>query len=653
MNHIVKKFNPSRMISILLLLFSFLFVIWWGAPTISKGTDNINLIMHFDPDEGTTVAFYERFYKSAFICPPTTVAYPTGFYYVAGVFLFPYSCLNLARDNHRVIAITIRLFNLISILLTIAMIYSLALYLTRSRLLASLAPLFMITITDYLWWGISYRPHPFENLILLASLYFALIWIEKKGSRDMFLCIILAAYAFGIKYGGMFIFPAIQLALIIYFIKLEKAKLLEFVAKFSQLNYFLAVILIAAIFGIILCIHLVFIPSAVKITKLGASLGVKGLLSLKLVKMGITGLWIALFLCAVWIFINFYSRKISRRRLDKNTDVKLMSWENIALICNAAFMCLSGISIIYAAVFVLTNPYLVFHPMQFIRSFFSLGLIEFTFSHQGKGFFKEVLTNLNWFKMLFDKNVLGISGGIGLVWYFVIEFYNLKTQWQNYRTRLLQRGFIWMVILTHLCFLVLFIKFRAHHYLPLSDYLLCLLIIYGVSTSFKLAKEKWKKVIVSLLFLIILLGGFAERLPIALKLRRYRMDAYSDTGLEIGKWLEGRYDKEAKIWKDTNEFYVPPKFENVFFKYGVEDISQKLPQINRIDPDILIITNSCDPFFYNTRIIRTAINDGTLKGYQLIKAFKYSGPLILAGSSGKYKEVSIFSKTYHKKPGSQ
>ncbi len=639
-----KKFSYQSIIAVCALLFSLAFVVWWSVPAIPKGTENINVIMHFDPDEGTTVDFYSKFYKNVFLTPTTIAGYPTGFYYVAGAFLFPYSFLHPLTDNQQAIVITFRALNTFFVLLTIVLIYFLALYHYRSAEFIAFLFLLLIFTSNCLWWSISYRPHPFEIFLMFISLFLALIWIEKKKFKYLLGSLLLAALAFGVKYGGMFILPAIFLFLMRNFYQMNKEKLSQFTQKYFLIGTLSSLGLVISGLTLIFSFYHYFVPLAVRITHIGASLGEAGLKAQKLFKSAVISLWCVVILGLFWLGINIYCKKIINKREKNNSPNLINNLERFILLADAGFLSVFGIAVLFVLAFSITNPHSVFHPIVTLRSFFGLGLLEFSFSSQGEGYLRELWKNFQWFPMLSNIGLLGVSGTVALIWYFLYEFINWRKNLLENKTKMLQRIFIWVYILTNLLFLITLIKFRTHHYLLMVTYLLFFLIVYAVSESIYRVKNLSLKLCLLSLFLALSTWSLWERAPEVIRLRRDRMNVNSDAGLYIGKWLEDTYGEDVKIWKDAMEFYIPPKFKNVFFAYGHEDINQLFIQINETKPDVLIVTSKFDNSLNNKKKVIMAIEDGTLKGYQLLKVFKYSGPLYLNKFGGKYREIAIFAR---------
>ncbi|MCX5715164.1 MAG: hypothetical protein NT033_10320, partial [Candidatus Omnitrophica bacterium] len=130
----------------------------------------------------------------------------------------------------------------------------------------------------------------------------------------------------------------------------------------------------------------------------------------------------------------------------------------------------------------------------------------------------------------------------------------------------------------------------------------------------KSSKKAILRLILLAFFVPILTIGFIERFNILKKLRNYYIGRNSqnnvailDTGLLIGGWLKNNYSPQIKIWKDCEDFYVPDRFKNVYFKKEDINIEDKLLEIKRIAPDILIITSKFDETLANNTKVAKAM----------------------------------------------
>ena len=493
-------------------------VLWYNFPAILKGVDNWRMIKHFDSDEGEIVGFYNDFYKKLFVAPPAIVSYPTMFYYAAGTFLFPYSHSNKVKDNHKVVVVTFRTLNTISIILTVVLIYFLALNLTKTFYLSFVLAMLVITTPGYLYWGLNSRPHPFEILLQFTSLAFGLKWLDCKKINYLLACLILAALAFATKYGGIFIIPSI-FVFSIYFLLQDKIKIIKIIKKFNRWTYLLSLLLIGLGLIAVFVIYSFLIPLAVNITKIGSQIGTTGLLNLKLIKFGFSGFYAISFLGCIWFFLNRLSQRII-----KNYEIELTTPDSkdiFILLTNFGFLFIFLTAVLFSLVFVITNPHFLIHPITTLRAFFGLGLIEFSFSSQGQGTLREWLNNFAWFKMLFDKNRLGTSGAFLISWYFLFEAFSWKRNCSKEKNQILKRIFIWVFIITNFTFLLIFIKFRAHHYLLTITFLIFLLIMIGVKKTFQLVSNRHLKIFLLTLLICLLSWNFLERMPSFLRIHKF------------------------------------------------------------------------------------------------------------------------------------
>ena len=637
--------KKDMLLSALSLCALILVVVVNAYPSIFEGIDNPRIIKHFSSDENEIIGFYTTFYKDLFMTPPTIVSYPTFFYYVAGSFLFPYSHAHADSNNHAAVAVTFRALNTFSIILTIVLLYFLALYFLSSHLLSFISTLLIITTPGYLYWGLNSRPHPFEILLLVTSLILGLSFVKQKKAKPLWWCMVAAGFAFATKYGGMFMIPPIVI-FVAWFLWSDPVLLTSINRRIFRVNTFAGSLIVILALGSIGAAYFILIPLAATITKIGAALGANGLTGLALFKAVIICLiLLSLFGCC-WIALNLYAKR--RLQALKNLNQGVPKKDLLVLLINCILSFLFIGSLIFCTIFIFTNPHCLLHPIATARSFFGLGIIEFSFSQQGKGLLLEWVDNFAWFKLLFDKHNLGISGIAFLLWYFTYELTRLKENLRNRKTVLLQRLFIWCFIGTNFGFLMFFIKFRAPHYLLLITFMLWLLFFLAIKEHLDSMAQPRVKQIAIAVFSFLVMANLYERMPTFLRYYNFVHTKESDAGLEIGTWLEENYAAKTIIWSDTKEFYIPEKFPTLHAKWWYEDINGHLNSIASINPGLIIISGAYEEEPVSAEKIINAIASGTLKDFRLIKTFNYHGPLTLQkGRIGLYRKIYIFENKDH------
>jgi len=620
---------------VLLLILAISFVLWWNVPALSKGTDNLNMIKHFDMDEGNVVEFFSLFYKNpqSLLCPPVDVGYPTGFYYVAGAYLFPYSLLHKADNNYQVVAITLRFFNTVFVCLTVVLIYCLACYFLIPMVFKIALLLLLFFTPNFLVWGLNNRPHPFENALLMISFCFIFSWLRNKKTKNLIIAILIAAIAFGVKYGGMFMIPALFTMLMYYFYGLDRARLYQFINKRSKIITFLSSGAVIIGLGVILFLNYAAMPYVLRYTRIGSTIGIEGLTHSPIFKYSSFCLITMILLNLLWFCSNIYTRIILKQK-----KLVLNQLQNFALFVNLAFISLFSVLMAFLVVFILTNPHVLAHPLQFLKSSFNFSFIEFAPKSQSNSYIAQQSI---WFKLLFEKHMLGLSGGIMLVWYFFFELFYFKKEWREERVLAKQRIFFWIYILTNFLFLFLFTKFHVHHYLLMITYVCLILIIYGIYKTILFENNRISKTLFIILFSVLLCWNLAEKAPEVFNSRDFKMNKEADTGLMIGRWLENQYSSNVKIWVDTNEFYIPPKFSNRSSMHWYDDIESNFDKIEKMSPDVLVITSPYDLSLKHAQKIESATKTGILSGFKLQGEFRYHGPLAKAGW---YSKIFVYEK---------
>lgn len=610
-------------------------VLSFAIPAIFEGTENIEMIRHFDQDEVLLVEFAGRIYSKGLT--PFEYGYPHFFYYLGGIFLVPYTFLK--GLNYQVIAIALRTLNLLAVLATIIFLYFFCLRFFKSIFVAVLSCALFITTPEYLWWVVNCRPHPLEIFFILLTFYFCFQLVKKYQPKIFVKAVISAGMAASVKYGGIFMIPVIWIISLFHMVNETPEKLAEYIKSKYKLIYSISGVIATFIFLFLTGATLFLIKHKELLYRTKIN-GLNDFLRIRDIRIFIIFAVLTFSMSLTWVGINKLCRILSKNKL-------LVERYRYWFIINKSFLFFCYIVISMSLIFLLSNPTYWIFPVTTAKSL----MRHFTLTTMGTnvdlGLNSAVfdLGRLVWFKMLFDRNLLGVWIGMLLGCYIFYEIIFLKRNWKNDKFFVIQRGNFWIYIFSLMSILFIFVSHRPHHYL------LPIVMVAGVLTSFgivsitKHTKSVFLRWILAIIFIFLLILGFCTRIPDILFNHKLLISKKKDTGLIVGSWLEDNYGLNTTIWKDDAEFYIPPEFNNVYSTEDFSNINKLFKQINVLNPDILIITNENDPDLNNIKEVNRAIKSRVLKGYKLMKIFKYQGYLTLGESErGKYKEINIYQK---------
>lgn len=626
----IKDWLLSLLIALPILLFY--------GPMINLGCDNVNMIQHFDRDESLLIEFAGRTYSQGLIPLESRIGYPQVFYYSAGIFLFPYTIFK--GIDHHMITVVLRGFNLLIAFSLVIFIYFFALRFFKSRFVAFLSSLLLGTTPQILWWAINSRPHLLSVFFMLIAVYYCFKLVERNQKHPMVLAVLFIGLATATNMFGIFLIPSLCVALLYNFTKIKTSDLFNSLISVSHYIYVISSCIILS--GIMIPVFLVWLYF--KSIKGFRILGINNLqqfLNFRNFKIILLLGLLIVAIGAVLFTINFITRKLSK-------DNSKIENYRVPLLINKTIIYFTLILIAVGLIFFITNPTYFLFPVQTVKSTF-LQLAMTTMGSHLNSFNRPVFdpAALKWFAMLFDNNLLNLWFGLLFIVYLLYEMLNFRKNWQANREFVVERIVIWVFALFLLTVMFICVSHRPHHYLLPIIPLIGIFIPYGISEIIKKTKLKSLRLFLIVIFSAFLCLGFYSR---AQKIIRFYLDRkqwnnISEPGIAIGKWLESEFPQNTSIWKDSEDFYIPPKFTRVFFITQNDDITANFFKISKLNPDVLVITSFLDPELGSARKISRAIKEGVLPGYKLIRVFKYSGPLGLGNSAhGAYKEIYIYSK---------
>lgn len=614
-------------------------ILWLVLGTIALGTDNLRMIKHFDVDESTLVEFAGKTYSHIFVPLEDNVTYPQFFYYLAGIVLFPFTLLK--GINYQMIAIILRSLNTFAGMLTAIFIYFFCLKFFRSILAGILGSLLFSTIPGYMCWLVNSRPHPLEILFILLVFYFCFRIVEQYRPKFLIGAIIFCGLATATKFGGLFLIPIIWVACLYYIVQLRTPALVNYLKPKIKWVYLYTsgIILILALIPVA-AIQLYF-----KYQNKFYIFGIKNFndfLHYRNFRLLLLFVGILILGALIWLVINMLAQKFLKNN-------SLTEKYRYIFILDKSTLSLFYIFVNNLLIFLLFNPSYFLFPLS-------------TFKRMGIQFAKSTMsTSLDpglsrpifdpkgfvWLKMLFEDSMVNVWFGLLVLAYFIYEVIYFRKNWRSSREFVFQRLLLLIYSVFLFIILIIFLSHRPHHYLLPIAMALSILSSFGIIAIIRQAKTNFFRRFLILVFGVVLVLGFYMRFGYLAKLYELKtsMTSMADTGLLIGEWLKNNFNSNVKIWVDSNEFYIPPEFKNVYSIYVTDAIENNFENIKRIGSDILVITSAYDPFLKNAQKVEQAIKEGRFKGFRLEKVFNYEGPLV---KEGWYKTIFVYSKVSHK-----
>ncbi|MCX5696364.1 MAG: glycosyltransferase family 39 protein [Candidatus Omnitrophica bacterium] len=615
-------------------------ILWFTIPAVSYWVDNIRMIRHFDIDEGNLVEFAGKTYSRGVIPLEDGVAYPQFFYYLAGIVLFPLTLLK--GIDYRIIAIALRSLNIFAAIMTVILIYFFCRKFFKSIWVGIISGLSFMLCAHYLCWLLNSRPHPLEILLILATFYFCFKLMEVYRLKYLTGAIIFIGLAMATKYGGLFVVPIAVASFLCSIIKLPTNIMLGHLRNKFKLISFLSIFMMLITFFIPIIWILLYLrfPSKFLIFRINSFDDFIHFRDFRL-----TGFMSFMFfaLSFFWWLTNSFAYRFANEGEGSDRHRRVFMLDLVFLFS----VYILGFSI---AIFVLVNPSYYIYPLNTIKRMVLQVAISTMSTHLDPRIHKPIFdpAGMVWFRMLF-MDILNR-------WFTLLLIIGVGFQAWRWRSKLkilddlfLKKTMLWLYSIILFLFIFIFLHHRPHHYLLPISLFLGILISLGIFDIIKWSKYTLTRISLIFFFAILLAFGFKQRLNNIIAERQYYIERNSsnniaDTGLLIGKWLDESYGPDIRIWQDCQDFYVPPKFKSVYCMNSDENIEKRFTEINKISPDLLIITSKFDPALTNDIKIKRAIDAGILKGYKQVKRFEYSGPLALTPGSGRYKEIAIYAR---------
>jgi len=190
------------------------FYAWYAWPALSLGADDLRLISYFRADDANCLAHWARIYREWVVPTRLDVGYPTLYYYLAGIFLIPYT--KLAEPDLKVYVAAFRFMQYLCLVGIASLGYFLGAKTLKSRLAGLLTGAALMASPVLNLWFTSNRPQLLALLLLFAALYFLARSLEQRRSNLLYGAVICAALSFSAQYMGLFLLPAIFMAYLLH-----------------------------------------------------------------------------------------------------------------------------------------------------------------------------------------------------------------------------------------------------------------------------------------------------------------------------------------------------------------------------------------------------------------------------------------------------
>ncbi len=605
----MKMINNSWIKNILIPFLLVVPILWFVSPAITMGTENLRMIAYFDNDEACLVEFAGKTYSQGLIPIQSGAGYPQFFYYMAGIVLVPFTLLK--GVNYQAIVIGLRCLNVLVAFSTVIFLYFFALRYLKSIWAAIMCCILLITMPNYLSWTVNSRPHILAVLFTLVSLFFCFKMVEIDKPKYFWGAVLFSAFAAATNLlFGFVMILAIWIANTYNSNRLQTPQLVEDLKSKHKIVSFIAsfIVVFSASFFILGFFVLVKYQGLFYRSKLH---GVYDFLRIRNVRMLIVLVAILLLIGIIWLIVNNYLRRIA------NND-KLSQGYRSLFIANYSCLALFYIVSVVAIVFLVLTPTYWLFPFASGKVIASQSILTTMSTSVDPGINKPIFDfdRFIWLKMLFDQQLLGIWIGLIFFCYLIYEIVFLKRNWAQNKRFLLQRGIIWIYMLTLMTVLVLLFSHRPHHYLLPIAVISIFLISYGIGQIIGAAKMPWAKNLLIIIFGLILAAGFYSRGNEIIKFRSEKMAKTNDAAISLGGWLMAHYPGNISLWKDNETLYIPPKFVHVY--YPLKPDFANLTEIRRVNPNLFVLTSAS----LETQIIALS-RRGAISRYQKVKSVKY------------------------------
>ncbi len=534
------------------------------------------MVRYFDQDESVLVEFGMRMYENGLLPVEFPSSYPKFFYYVCGIFLYPYTFF--FGPDAQVITITLRIANVLAMVLTVFFINRICIRVFRSPTTGMLSSVLFVFTPAFLHWGINSRPHPFELLLIVLSVYYSLLAVTTREGKTLWVAVILAGLAAGTKLGGLFIIPMIVVVYAhLLYADDSDDRVLRLKPQVGIGNALSALmgILGCSILGIVFYTIFNVQRSSTGIT-VAEEVGWQSAALSSPFNLGVAS---GLLLVGIGTLFLLFTKSVGKSYASASiASSRCLNRNSIAsLLAHKGAIFGAKVSLVIAFVFLITNPDFLVYPKESIW----VTIKRLYISSHGTDFQRDQ-NYLAWLTFFHRTSCMGLAGVAMVGFYFVLETMHLRSKNHNAHSRdLFCRLALLSYPVTLVGFLSLVIQHRPNHYL-----LPAILFLFILGTD-ALIRANWKvkrgykrrlyQGLCALLFLICL----GERLPEFMENRvRFASRDIDPAISELGPWLTSSYPDSTAIMTDSVKMYIPDSFINLYYWKGIWREWGRMPGIS-------------------------------------------------------------------------
>jgi hypothetical protein len=176
----------------------------YGLPLVGVTLDNLRMVRHFDHGEANIYEVWSENYSQGPLHSGQLnreYIYPSAFYNLTGVALYPYALAT--TPTPRAVVGAWRTANVVLAAATLAFLFIFMSDIFRSKLAAGVGVVLFGLSPQFLVWSINVRPNPLEQLLILLALAACIRLCGRFTSRRLLIAAGLGALAFATKFGGL------------------------------------------------------------------------------------------------------------------------------------------------------------------------------------------------------------------------------------------------------------------------------------------------------------------------------------------------------------------------------------------------------------------------------------------------------------------
>ena len=653
MNAFLRKIRSKPIVVTLLFLVVLAAVpLAYDLPLLSLGTDDANMVRHFDDDEWLLYnAWVNSYTNGPFYADKFDVgqSYPKLFFNTAGVFLYPYSML--AGENVAAVVTTLRSLNMVFGIGGVFVLFFLVRRVFQSNWIAVIASALFALTPQFLQWTVNSRPNPLEWMLIFTALLVLVRMCERFTFKLFLLATLAGAFAFATKFGAtpiLILVPVVSVYLI-WRQRGDPTRFSEIVQEqvrvYRYLLPALAVIMLAgSLFlvwalrsngwdGVSLAYNWTqggFQPW--RLPNLLETLESQRTLVNGAAWGGVVGLAAG---AALLMFMRTQMRVWAQLEVIQ---------PRFSLYCTlfVGFIIVSAAA--YTIVFFATGPAYIVHP----EYFFSQVGFEFRYLALGAAYGDIGKPGYIEFVRLvgsqFHPGWLAFVPLIGYAAYINIRGKNVTPVQRD------QRIVLWgFVLITVGLFIGSKSATSLRHILPIVGSLY-IFMAEAMVLEFRRWKHSRAAGVLAVALAMLVMVGFGTHAQAAYDNWSQGRFKPQDTGIQVGNWLQERYPEDTRLMTDYIRFYVPPYFTQAantttaeWDRYRGPDVNQAvIDWIVSFDPQVLVVSH---PQQYNdfVNVLPLLESDPVLKSrnYRLVKEFEYQRP---DRQRYEYKQILVYEK---------